>query len=108
MDQETRSGPTVNWTHGNALDLDADGNLLVSFRSLSEITKIDTRTGEVLWRMGGLRNQFTFPDSGPPFLRQHGVRVAPAGSWCCWTTSARPRGAGRSATCWMKPAAPRG
>jgi hypothetical protein len=76
MDEDTRSGPTVNWTHGNALDLDADGNLLVSFRSLSEITKIDTRTEAVLWRMGGLRNQFAFPDSGPPFLGQHGVRAA--------------------------------
>jgi hypothetical protein len=76
LEQEFRSGPTVNWTHGNALDLDADGNLLLSFRSLSEITKVDTRTGAVLWRMGGLRNQFAFPDSGPPFLRQHGLRVA--------------------------------
>jgi hypothetical protein len=75
LDQESRSGETVNWTHGNALDLDADGNLVVSFRSLSEVTKIDTRTGAVLWRMGGLRNQFTFSDSGPPFLRQHGMRM---------------------------------
>jgi hypothetical protein len=75
VDLEFRSGPFVNWTHGNALDLDPDGNLVVSFRSLSEITKIDTKTGAVLWRMGGLRNQFAFPDSGPPFLRQHGVRV---------------------------------
>jgi len=77
VDQETRSGPTVNWTHGNALDLTADGNLLISFRSLNEVTKVDTRTGTVLWRMGGLRNEFTFPDSGPPFLGQHGVRAAP-------------------------------
>jgi len=76
VDQEFRSGEMVNWTHGNALDLDGDGNLVVSFRSLSEITKIDTRTGVVLWRMGGLRNQFTFADSGAPFLRQHGARVA--------------------------------
>jgi hypothetical protein len=76
VDAETRTGPTVNWTHGNAIDLGADGNLLVSFRSLSEITKIDTRTGAVLWRMGGLRNEFTFSNPGPPFLRQHGVRVA--------------------------------
>jgi hypothetical protein len=76
VDQATRAGPLVNWTHGNALDLDRDGNLLVSFRSLSEITKIDTRTGTVLWRMGGLRNQFAFPDPGPPFVGQHGVRAA--------------------------------
>lgn len=75
LDLELRTGPLVNWTHGNALDLDADGNLVVSFRSLSEITKIDTRTGDVLWRMGGVRNEFAFPDLAPPFLRQHGVRV---------------------------------
>ena len=76
VDHESRSGQTVNWTHGNALDLDAQGNLLVSFRSLGEITKIDTRTGAVLWRMGGRSNQFAFPDSGPPFLGQHGARAA--------------------------------
>jgi hypothetical protein len=75
LDDTSRTGPSVNWTHGNALDLDADGNLLVSFRSLSEITKIDTRSGAVLWRMGGRRNQFTFPGVGRPFTGQHGLRV---------------------------------
>ena len=48
-------------------------------RTLSEVIKIDTRTGEMLWRMGGSRTHFTFPDSGPPFLRQHGVRVVEGG-----------------------------
>ena len=53
--------------------------LLVSFRSLGEITRIDTHTGAVLWRLGGLRNQFTFPAGDPPFVGQHGVRAAPDG-----------------------------
>lgn len=76
LDSASRAGPSVNWTHGNSLDLDTDGNLIVSFRSLSEITKIDTRTGAVLWRMGGLRNQFAFLDAPTPaFARQHGVRL---------------------------------
>ncbi|PYP26908.1 MAG: hypothetical protein DMD51_04045 [Gemmatimonadetes bacterium] len=76
----SRTGSSVNWMHGNSLDLDTDGNLIVSFRSLSEITKIDTRTGAVLWRMGGLKNQFVFQDAGAPaFSFQHGVRLtAPA------------------------------
>jgi hypothetical protein len=51
----------------------------ISFRSLNEITKIDSRTGAVLWRLGGSRKQFTFSDSGPPVLRQHGVRVVQGG-----------------------------
>ncbi len=79
VDEDARSGPTVNWTHGNALDLDADGNLLVSFRSLNELTRIDGKTGAVLWRMGGRRNQFTFAEAEPPFLRQHGARVTAGG-----------------------------
>ncbi len=78
-----RTGPDVNWTHGNALDLDVDGDVLVSFRSLSEITRIDTRTGAVLWRMGGLANQFVFTDragsSEPAFSGQHGVRITGTG-----------------------------
>jgi hypothetical protein len=80
LDAVDRTGATVNWTHGNALDIDADGNLLVSFRSLSEIAKIDTQTGTVLWRMGGPYNEFTF-ESGetPPFARQHGLRAVGAG-----------------------------
>jgi hypothetical protein len=70
------SGANINWTHGNALDLDGDGNLLVSFRNLNEITKIDPRSGAVLWRMGGARNQFHFENAGsPPFARQHAVRA---------------------------------
>jgi hypothetical protein len=76
---EALAAERVNWTHGNALDLDADGNLLVSFRSLGEITRIDTRTGAVLWRMGGRRNQITLADGDPPFLGQHGVRAVPGG-----------------------------
>ncbi|MCU0620220.1 MAG: arylsulfotransferase family protein [Gemmatimonadales bacterium] len=79
VDSASRAGPTVNWTHGNALDFDADGNLLLSFRSLSEVTKVDVRTGAVLWRMGGRRNQFAFDAPGAPFVRQHGVRSLGAG-----------------------------
>ena len=79
LDLADRTGQTVNWTHGNAIDLDGDGNLVVSFRSLSEITKIDTRTGNVLWRMGGRANQFSFENGPTVFLRQHGLRVTGSG-----------------------------
>jgi hypothetical protein len=81
VEQAERTGANVNWMHGNALDFAADGNLLVSFRNLGEVTKIDTRTGAVIWRMGGLKNQFTFLDTPlPAFARQHGARsYAPGG-----------------------------
>ncbi len=75
-----RNGATVNWTHGNAIALDTDGNVLISFRSLSEVTKISTATGAVLWRLGGLANQFSLIGSAnPPFIGQHGLRVTASG-----------------------------
>ena len=75
VDQAERTGTNVNWMHGNAIDFDTDGNLLVSFRNLEEITKIDVPTGAVIWRMGGRRNEFTFVGtSTPAFTHQHGVR----------------------------------
>jgi hypothetical protein len=86
-----RTGSNVNWTHGNALDLDTDGNVVVSFRSLDEITKIDTRTGALVWRMGGLGNQFTFEGTPmPAFARQHGLRLTGPGRFVLLDNSGDP------------------
>jgi outer membrane protein assembly factor BamB len=75
LDPADKSGGSINWTHGNSLDLDVDGNILVSFRNLDEILKVDSRTGQIIWRMGGSRNQFSFENTtGSPFRRQHSVR----------------------------------
>jgi hypothetical protein len=45
-----------DWTHGNALDYTADGNLLLSMRHQSWILKLDygngTGTGNILWKLG--------------------------------------------------------
>ncbi len=68
-------GASVNPWHGNAIEIDDDGHLLVSFRNCDEITKINAQTGEVIWRWGGKNNQFTFindPLNG--FSHQHGIR----------------------------------
>ena len=79
---EVRADTVVNWTHGNALDLDGDGSsVLVSFRNLNEITSIDVATGAVKWRLGGRRNQFMFLDTPTPaFSQQHSVRIDGSGS----------------------------
>lgn len=67
---------SIDFDHPNSLALDRDGNYVVSFASLGEITAIDAVSGQVLWRLGGRHNQFTFP--GDPlggFGFQHDVRV---------------------------------
>jgi hypothetical protein len=81
LDAVDRNAATINWTHANSLDLDADGNLVVSFRNLSEVVKIDTRTGAVVWRFGGAHDQFTYENVAEPspFVHQHGVRALAGG-----------------------------
>ena len=64
----------VDWNHGNAIEVDGDGNYLVSFRDLSEIVKIDSGTGDVKWRWGGVKNQFQFYRDTLRFSFQHGIR----------------------------------
>ncbi len=76
----TLSPTRIDWTHANALDVDRDGNYLVSFRHLSEVTKIDSRSGAVLWRMGGVRNVFHFDSDTNRFSFQHGVRRLASGN----------------------------
>ena len=60
--------------HLNSIDLDADGNLVVSARHTNAIYKIDRRTGDVLWRLGGKRSTFTMR-AGTTFKLQHDARV---------------------------------
>ncbi|HSU57268.1 MAG TPA: aryl-sulfate sulfotransferase [Candidatus Dormibacteraeota bacterium] len=70
----TSSG--FDFPHMNSIDADTDGNILLSSRSLSELTKINRDTGEIIWRLGGARNQFTFPNdslNGP--RNQHAFRM---------------------------------
>ncbi len=64
----------VDWTHANAVERDNDGNILLSLRHFNEITKIDHETGNILWRLGGKQNQFTFPNDPIRFTGQHDIR----------------------------------
>lgn len=60
--------------HCNAISVDPDGNILLSTRHLSEITKIDVGTGDIIWRLGGNNNQFTFVNDSIGFTWQHDIR----------------------------------
>jgi outer membrane protein assembly factor BamB len=43
--------PRAEWTHGNAVVELADGNLMVSFRNISTIVRIDRRSSKVVWTL---------------------------------------------------------
>jgi hypothetical protein len=68
-----------DYAHINCVTLDpTDNNLLASLRTTSEIVKINRRTGQMMWRLGGKMNQFTFigehPENAPYYtVGQHDV-----------------------------------
>lgn len=67
-------GDTIDYVHGNAVELDSDGNIMISSRHLDEITKINRTTGNIIWRLGGKQNQFTFTNDTNKFNFQHDIR----------------------------------
>jgi hypothetical protein len=66
----------VDYAHGNALEIDHDGHILISSRHMNEITKINRQTGEIIWRLGphAKNNEFVFPNDPKGFSHQHDVR----------------------------------
>lgn len=67
-----------DYCHGNAIEEDYDGNLLLSFRNLNAVYKVDRHSGEVLWQLGGNASSFQFTND-PGFSGQHDVRRLPNG-----------------------------
>lgn len=67
----------IDYVHMNSIAVDYDGNLLISSRHLSECTKINHETGEIIWRLGGVHNQFNFTNDPEGFNYQHDFRPVP-------------------------------
>ncbi len=62
--------PVVDSFHLNTLTVDYDQNLLFS-NYMMDVQKLNRSTGDVMWRIGGLGNQFTFLNVNPLEARQH-------------------------------------
>ncbi|MEZ4425101.1 MAG: aryl-sulfate sulfotransferase [Gemmatimonadota bacterium] len=79
--ESLRNQPVLDFEHPNSIDVDSDGNYVVSWRHLGEVTAIDGRSGDILWRLGGVHNEFAFV--GDPlgfFSAQHMARTLPNGN----------------------------
>ena len=71
-----RPQDSYDYFHINSVAEDTDGNFLVSARHTNAVYKIDRRTGDVLWRLGGKKSDFAF-GRGARFALQHDIqRVA--------------------------------
>lgn len=67
----SRSAP-YDYFHINSIKVDVDGNLIVSSRDTSTIYKINRKTGDVIWRLGGKKSDFVL-GPGLSFGWQHNV-----------------------------------
>jgi hypothetical protein len=81
---------TFDYFHINAIEVDTDGNLLVSARNTHTIYKVGRRTGNVIWRLGGKRSDFTFPRE-VRFAWQHDARRQPDGTLTLFDNEAAPK-----------------
>ncbi|MCK4677515.1 MAG: aryl-sulfate sulfotransferase [Bacteroidales bacterium] len=50
----------IDYVHANSITIDSDTSLLLSCRHTDKITKINRRTGNVIWRLGGRNNDFSY------------------------------------------------
>jgi Arylsulfotransferase (ASST) len=71
--------PAFDFFHVNSIDVDADGNLLVSARNTWTVYKIDRQSGKVIWRLGGKKSDFAM-GPGTQFAWQHDARHVGDGS----------------------------
>jgi arylsulfotransferase ASST len=62
-----------DYFHVNSIDVDDDGNLLVSARNTWAVYKIGRRDGRVIWRLGGRKSDFRM-GKGTSFAWQHDAR----------------------------------
>tara|TARA_B100000214_G_C23948626_1_gene619246 strand:+ start:32 stop:1786 length:1755 start_codon:yes stop_codon:yes gene_type:complete len=87
MPHHTINSQFIDYAHINSIHVDSDTTLVISSRHLDEITKINRISGEIIWRFGGLNNQFLFINDTAthgslltPFCHQHDARILENGN----------------------------
>ncbi len=79
VDETYMGKPAANtvfdYFHINSVGETSDGNLLISGRNTSALYKVDRRSGDVLWRLGGRKSDFSFSGSDAEFHWQHDGRA---------------------------------
>ncbi|KAH9890731.1 Arylsulfotransferase-domain-containing protein [Xylariomycetidae sp. FL2044] len=65
-----------DWYHMNSVNKDSNGDYIISARYTHTVTKVDGKTGEVIWVLGGKRNSFKDLSHGQAtnFAFQHDAR----------------------------------
>lgn len=65
----------IDYVHGNSIEIESETEMLISCRNMNEITKLNRETGDIIWRLNGENNMFTFVDWPEKFCVQHSIRM---------------------------------
>jgi hypothetical protein len=82
-------GRPFDYFHINAIELEPNGNLLVSARNTHALYEIDRPSGKILWRLGGKHSSFRL-GPGVRFGWQHDARRQPDGTISLFDNEATP------------------
>jgi hypothetical protein len=87
--KEGRKAMPYDYFHINSIELEPNGNLLVSARNTHTVYEIDPTANKVLWRLGGKRSDFKL-GAGVRFAWQHDARRQPDGTITLFDNGATP------------------
>lgn len=68
LDSHEFTHDTFEYFHINSIEVDHDGNLLISAKKTSAVYKLDRNTGRIIWRLGGKDSDF---EMGPGTRTRH-------------------------------------
>jgi hypothetical protein len=83
------TGSPFDFFHLNSINLDRDGSLMVSGRNTWTVYRIDPRSGQIAWRLGGRHSSFKM-GAGTGTAWQHDARELPGGSISLFDNGASP------------------
>ncbi len=85
-----KSGGQYDYIHMNSVALDEDGDFILSARNTSGVYKVDRRTAQVVWRLGGTKPSFKM-ERGSSTAWQHDARPLENGDVLIYDNGASPQ-----------------
>ncbi len=79
----------VDYFHINSIEVDHDGDFLISAKGTYAVYKVDRKSGEILWRLGGKRSDFEMGE-GTRTVSQHDARRQEDGTITIFDNGAPP------------------
>ena len=84
-----KKAPPYDYIHLNSIDVEPNGNFLVSARNTHAIYEIDSKTKKILWQLGGKKSDFKM-GPGTTFAWQHDARRQRDGTITIFDNGAAP------------------